>query len=110
MQREGVTLSVHYREMAFMGFISLTFSLFKIFKYIHFCKQDILAYKPDAVILIDYGGFNLKIARFAKANGFKVLLHPTQGVGLVSNPALKLKARVHRIFVILPFEKEFLKV
>jgi len=110
MQREGVTLSVHYREMAFMGFISLTFSLFKIFKYIRYCKQDILAYKPDAVILIDYGGFNLKIARFAKANGFKVFYYiPPKVWAWYQNRALKLKARVHRIFVILPFEKEFFK-
>ncbi len=110
MQDAGVKLSVHYREMAFMGFISLATSLFKIFKYIKFCKKDILGFKPDAVILIDYGGFNLKIAKFAKAQGFKVLYYiPPKVWAWYQSRAWKLKACVDRMFVILPFEKAFFK-
>lgn len=110
MQRAGVILSVHYRELAFMGFISLTTSLYKIFKFMSFCKKDVLAFKPDAVILIDYGGFNLKIARFAKSNGIPVLYYITPKVwAWYQSRAWKLKANVDRMFVILPFEKDFYK-
>lgn len=110
MQNSGVTLSVHYRDMAFMGFISLATSLFKIFKFIKFCKKDILEFKPDAIILIDYGGFNLKIAQYAKAQGLKVLYYiPPKVWAWYQSRAWKLKACVDRMFVILPFEKAFFK-
>jgi lipid-A-disaccharide synthase len=110
MEASGVKLSVHYRDMAFMGFISLATSLFKIFRYIKFCKKDILEFKPDAVILIDYGGFNLKIAKFAKAQGLKVLYYiPPKVWAWYQSRAWKLKACVDRMFVILPFEKAFFK-
>ncbi len=108
MQQAGVSLSVHYREMAFMGFISLTTSLYKIFQFIAFCKRDILAFKPDAIILIDYGGFNMKIAKFAKAKGITVFYYiPPKVWAWYQSRAWKLKARVDRMFVILPFEKDF---
>jgi lipid-A-disaccharide synthase len=110
MEQMGVKLSVHYREMAFMGFISLATSLFKIFKFISFCKRDILEFKPDAIILIDYGGFNLKIAQFAKKKGIPVLYYiPPKVWAWYQSRAWKLKASVDRMFVILPFEKEFYK-
>ncbi len=110
MEVSGVKLSVHYRDMAFMGFISLATSLFKIFKYIKFCKNDILEFKPDAIILIDYGGFNLKIAQFAKAQGLKVLYYiPPKVWAWYQSRAWKLKACVDKMFVILPFEKDFFK-
>ncbi len=110
MESSGVKLSVHYRDMAFMGFISLTTSLFKIFKYIKFCKNDIIDFKPDAVILIDYGGFNLRIAKFANAEGLKVLYYiPPKVWAWYQSRAWKLKAYVDRMFVILPFEKTFFK-
>jgi lipid-A-disaccharide synthase len=110
MQASGVRLAVHYREMAFMGFISLATSLFKIFKYVKFCKTDILEFKPDAIILIDYGGFNLKIAQFAHAQGLKVLYYiPPKVWAWYQSRAWKLKACVDRMFVILPFEKAFFK-
>ncbi len=110
MQRAGVTLSVHYRELAFMGFISLATSLIKIFKFISFCKKDILEYKPDAIILIDYGGFNLKIAKFAKSKGLTVFYYiPPKVWAWYRSRAWKLKENVDRMFVILPFEKEFFK-
>jgi lipid-A-disaccharide synthase len=110
MQQAGVKLSVHYRELAFMGFISLATSLFKIFKFISFCKKDILDFKPDAIILIDYGGFNLKIAMFAKSKGIPVLYYiPPKVWAWYQSRAWKLKANVDRMFVILPFEKDFYK-
>jgi lipid-A-disaccharide synthase len=110
MQTSGVKLSVHYRDMAFMGFISLATSLFKIFKYIKFCKNDILEFKPNAIILIDYGGFNLKIAQFAHAHGLKILYYiPPKVWAWYQSRAWKLKACVDRMFVILPFEKAFFK-
>lgn len=110
MQQAGVAISVHYREMAFMGFVSLAFSLFKIFRYVRFCKKDILEFKPDAIILIDYGGFNLKMAFWAKANGFKVFYYiPPKVWAWYQSRAIKLKANTHRIFVILPFEKDFFR-
>lgn len=110
MQQAGVTLSVHYRELAFMGFISLATSLIKIFRFISFCKKDILDYKPDAIILIDYGGFNLKIAKFAKSKGLTVFYYiPPKVWAWYRSRAWKLKENVDRMFVILPFEKGFFK-
>lgn len=110
MQKAGVSLSVHYRDLAFMGFISLATSLYKIFQFISFCKKDILAFKPDAIILIDYGGFNMKIAKFAKAQRIPVFYYiPPKVWAWYNSRAWKLKARVDRIFVILPFEKDFFK-
>lgn len=110
MQEAGVKLSVHYRDMAFMGFISLITSLFKIFKFIKFCKKDILEFKPDAIILIDYGGFNLQIAKFATRTGLKVFYYiPPKVWAWYQSRAWKLKENVDRMFVILPFEKQFFK-
>jgi lipid-A-disaccharide synthase len=110
MLQAGVKLSVHYRELAFMGFISLATSLFKIFKFISICKKDILDFKPDAIILIDYGGFNLRIAIFAKSKGIPILYYiPPKVWAWYQSRAWKLKANVDRMFVILPFEKEFYK-
>lgn len=110
MQAAGVKISVHYRDLAFMGFISLATSLFKIFKFLSYCKKDILDFKPDAVILIDYGGFNLKIAQFAKSKGFTVYYYiPPKVWAWYQNRAWKLKANVDRMFVILPFEKDFFR-
>ncbi|HMG93173.1 MAG TPA: hypothetical protein VK589_24120, partial [Chryseolinea sp.] len=72
MEQAGVVLAVHYREMAFMGLAELFLNVNKIRKYTRLCKDDILAYKPDVIILIDYGGFNLGMARFGKKRGFRI--------------------------------------
>jgi lipid-A-disaccharide synthase len=74
MKAEGVTLFRHYKETAYMGFVEVLKHLRKILKNIDQCKKDIVDYQPDAVILVDYPGFNLRIAPFAKQNGFKVIL------------------------------------
>src|SRR6516162_9189013 len=66
MKKAGVDIFVHYEQLAFMGFVALVTNLFTIFKFIRLCKNDIDQFKPDVIILIDYGGFNRRIAKFAK--------------------------------------------
>jgi lipid-A-disaccharide synthase len=106
----GLDLVVHYREMAFMGFAEVLANVFTIIKKLKQCKQDIIQYRPDVIILIDYAGFNLKIAEFAKAKGIKVFWYISPKVWAWNQKrALKLKSNIDRMFVILPFEKEFFK-
>jgi len=110
MQSAGVMISVHYRDLAFMGFISIVSSLLKIYRFFLFCKKDILDFNPDAIILIDYGGFNLRVAKFAKQHGIPVLYYiPPKVWAWYQSRAWGLKANVDRMFVILPFEKDFYK-
>jgi lipid-A-disaccharide synthase len=110
MEQAGVELAVHYREMAFMGLAELITNASKIKKYIRLCKEDIVTHKPDVIILIDYGGFNLQIAKFGKKNGFKIFYYiPPKYWAWYQKRALWLKPYVDRLFVILPFEKEFFK-
>jgi lipid-A-disaccharide synthase len=110
MQQAGVELAVHYGAMAFMGLAEVITNANKIKKYIRLCREDILAYKPDVIVLIDYGGFNLQIARFAKKNGFKVFYYILPKYwAWYPKRALWLKPYVDRLFIILPFEKEFFK-
>ena len=75
MQEAGGELVKHYRDLAFMGFVEVLMNLRTIFRNLKFCKEDILANRPDALILIDYPGFNLRIARWAKMQGIKVIYH-----------------------------------
>lgn len=110
MQQAGVELAVHYGDMAFMGLVELLTNINKIKKYIRLCKDDILTYKPDVIILIDYGGFNLQIARFGKKEAFKVFYYiPPKYWAWYQKRAMWLKPHVDKLFVILPFEKEFFK-
>jgi lipid-A-disaccharide synthase len=109
MQANGVELFVHYRELAFMGFEAVT-NFFKIARYMKQCKADILQYSPDALILIDYGGFNRRIAKVGKENGIKVLYYiPPKVWAWRKDRAKSLKATVDKMFVILPFERAFYK-
>jgi len=73
MQEAGGELVKHYRELAFMGFAEVLMNLRTIFRNLKYCKEDILQYKPNAIILIDYPGFNLRIAKWAKQQGIKVI-------------------------------------
>ena len=109
MQGAGVNLFVHYSNLAFMGFQAvINFS--KIAGYITSCKEDILQFNPDVVILIDYGGFNRRIAKFGKESGLKVFYYISPKVwAWRQDRAWSLKATVDKMFVILPFEKEFYK-
>lgn len=110
MQAAGLDISVHYKDMAFMGFIELLANLNTISNYIKKCKSEIIEWKPDVVILIDYAGFNRKIGKFCKANGIKVFYYISPKVwAWRQNRAWSLKASIDRMFVILPFEKAFFK-
>jgi lipid-A-disaccharide synthase len=110
MQAAGATLVKHYKELAFMGFLEVIKNLGTILKNLKFCKEDILQYKPDALILIDYPGFNLRIAEWAKEQGIKVIYYISPQVWAWKENRVKLiKKCVDKMLVILPFEKEFYK-
>jgi len=110
MKAEGVALFVHYDEMAFMGFVEFLGNIRKSLNYLRRVKEDILSYKPDVIILIDYGGFNRQMATFGKKNGLKVFYYiPPKVWAWRQKRALQLKATVTRMFVILPFEKDFFR-
>jgi len=108
MQDVGGELVKHYRDLAFMGFLEVVANLKTILGNIKYCKNDILEYKPDALILIDYPGFNLRIAEFARNAGFKVFYYISPQVWAWKKSRVhKIKRFVDRMFVILPFEKNF---
>lgn len=110
MQKAGTDIFVHYDRLAFMGFVSLLTNVRTIFKYIRLCKKDIVQFQPDAIILIDYGGFNRKIAKFGKEKGIKIFYYiPPKVWAWYQSRAFELKKNVDRLFVILPFEKKFFK-
>jgi len=108
MQAVGGQLVMHYREMAFMGFWEVLKNLGTIRKFLRQCRQDILAYNPDVVILVDYAGFNLKIAGFAKKHGFKAVYYISPKVwAWNTGRARKIKKLVDQMLCILPFEVDF---
>ena len=110
MKAEGAEIVKHYRDLAFMGFTEVIMNLKTILKNIEYCKKDILNFKPDAIILIDYPGFNLRIAEFAKKNNFPVYYYISPQVwAWKSSRVFKIREVVKKMFVILPFEKEFYK-
>lgn len=110
MKAEGFDLVVHYEEMAFMGFTALVTNAFTIAQKIKQCKNDIEAYQPDVIILIDYGGFNRRIAKFGKEKGIKIFYYIVPKVwAWYTSRAWELKKNIDRMFVILPFEKEFFR-
>jgi len=110
MQAEGGTLVKHYADMAFMGFIEVVANLQTILKNMAFCKQDISAYQPDVLILIDFPGFNLKIAEYAKKNNLLVCYYISPKVWAWNQKrVLKIKKVVDHMFCILPFEVDFYK-
>ena len=81
MEAAGATLVMHYSELAFMGFVEVIKNLHTIFRNLAFCKKDITQYQPDALVLIDYPGFNLRMAEWAKQHGFKVIPAKKRGLG-----------------------------
>ena len=108
MQAAGGTLVKDYHELAFMGFIEVLKNLKTILKNLRFCKQDISAFTPDVVVLIDYPGFNLRIAEWAKANGLKVVYYISPQVWAWKESRVrKIKKAVDKMLVILPFEEAF---
>lgn len=110
MQDAGAILVKHYRDLAFMGFVEVVKHLGTIFKNISFCKEDISAYQPDVLVLIDYPGFNLRIAKWAKAQGIKIVYYISPQVWAWKENRVKaIKECVDKMLVILPFEVEFYK-
>ena len=110
MQQEGGTLVKHYADMAFMGFTEVVMNLNTILRNMKSCKQDLLEFQPDTLILIDFPGFNLKIAEFAKNKGIKVCYYISPKVWAWNQKrVLKIKKIVDKMFCILPFEVAFYK-
>jgi lipid-A-disaccharide synthase len=108
MEQVGGTMVKHYRELAFMGFAEVFMNLRTILNNIKFCKRDILEYGPDAIILVDYPGFNLRIAEFAKKKNIVVHYYISPQIwAWKENRIKKIKRDVDHMYVILPFEKDF---
>jgi len=110
MQNVGGTLVKHYREMAFMGFVNVILNIRTIKKNMAFCKKDILEFQPDVLILIDYPGFNLRIAEFAHRNNIKVFYYISPKLWAWKEYRIKkIRAYVDEMFTIFPFETAFYK-
>lgn len=102
--------TIHIEKMAFMGFVDVAKNLGKIKTNFKIVKADILDYKPDVVILVDYPGFNLRMAKWAKENGFKVFYYISPTVWAWKEGRVKIiKEYVDAMYVILPFEPPFYK-
>ena len=110
MQQAGGELVKHYKDLAFMGFVEVIRNIGKIMKNLRFCKEDILQFNPDTLILIDYPGFDLRIAEWAKKQGIRVIYYISPQVWAWKESRVKIiKQCVDKMLVILPFEKEFYK-
>jgi len=108
MQDQGATIVKHYKDLAFMGFLEVVLNLKTILGNLKYCKKDILAYKPDALILVDYPGFNMRIAKFAKEYNIPVYYYISPQVwAWKKNRVFDIKKYVTKLYSILPFEKDF---
>ncbi|MBM3435333.1 MAG: lipid-A-disaccharide synthase [Bacteroidetes bacterium] len=108
MKEQGTELVKHYRDLAFMGFAEVVANFGTILRNFKICKNDLLSYRPDALILVDYPGFNLRIAEFAHNAGLKVFYYISPQVWAWKKSRVhKIKKFVNRLFVILPFEQDF---
>jgi lipid-A-disaccharide synthase len=110
MEKAGMTVLKHYRDMAFMGLVPVIMNFRTIQKNFRFCEDDILAFQPDVLILVDYPGFNLRMARFAKARGIRTFYYISPKIWAWKEERVhKIKAYIDDMFSILPFETEFYK-
>ncbi len=108
METAGGELAKHYKSMAFMGFLEVLKNLPAIFSNISFCKADIQKFHPDVLIFIDFSGFNLRIAKWAKAQGYRTNYYISPQVWASRAGRIKkIKRDIHHMYVILPFEKAF---
>ncbi|MBT0606558.1 lipid-A-disaccharide synthase [Aequorivita echinoideorum] len=108
MKAVGGTEVKHYRDLAFMGFLEVVLNLRTILKNISFCKKDIEDYKPDVLIFIDYPGFNLRIAKWAREKGYRTHFYISPQIWAWKEGRIKdIKRDIDEMYVILPFEKEF---
>ena len=103
-----MTVLKHYRDLAFMGIVPVIMNIRTIQKNFRFCEQDMLAFNPDVLILVDYPGFNLRMAKFAKAKGIRTFYYISPKIWAWKEKRVyKVKAFVDEMFTILPFETEF---
>jgi len=110
MQRQGGELVKHYKETAIMGFVEVLLNLGKIKGFLKECKTDIKSYQPDVLILIDYPGFNLRMAKYAKSIGLKVYYYISPKIWAWKESRIKqIKSFVDKMFVIFPFEVDYFK-
>ncbi|MDT0643664.1 lipid-A-disaccharide synthase [Zunongwangia sp. F363] len=108
MQQQGGELVKHYRNLAFMGFVEVLLNLRTILNNISFCKKDILSFRPDILIFVDYPGFNLRIAKWAKKEGIPTHFYISPQIWAWKENRIKdIKRNIDKMYVILPFEKEF---
>lgn len=108
MKAAGGTEVKHYRDLAFMGFAEVVMNLGTILKNIKFCKQDITEFNPDVLIFIDYPGFNLRIANWARKHGYKTHFYVSPQIWAWKEGRIKeIKRDIDEMYVILPFEKDF---
>jgi len=110
MKARGGQLVRHYREMAFMGVWRVLMNLRTVTRNLNYCKQDILAFQPDVIIPIDFPGFNLRISRFARKEGFKIFYYISPKVWAWNKKRVKtIRETINKMFVIFPFEVDFYK-
>lgn len=108
MSGAGVALKEHYKNTAFMGFVEVILHLRKIIGFLSQCKKDITSYQPDAIILIDYPGFNLRIAKWAHSRGIRVVYYITPQVWAWHTSRVHTLGKcTHLLLTILPFESSF---
>ncbi len=108
MQKEGGQIVKHYTELAFMGFVEVLMNIRQIKSNFELCKTDLLDFKPDILILVDYPGFNLRMAKFAKENNIRTYYYISPKIwAWKKSRAWKIKKYIDKMFVIFPFEKKF---
>lgn len=110
MQEQGGVLVKHYRDLAFMGFLEVVMNIRTISGNMKLCQNDILEFNPDVVILVDYPGFNIRIAKFAKRAGIKVFYYIAPKVWAWNESRVKtLRKYIDKLFIIFPFEIDFFR-
>jgi len=107
-QAEGMELHTHYEKVSMMGFLEVIFGFRKVIKYLHLLQKDLIMYRPDVLILVDFGGFNMKMAAFAKKKGISVHYYiPPKVWAWNQSRVHKIRAFTDKVYCILPFEEEF---
>ncbi len=110
MQKQGGQIVKHYTELAFMGFVEVLMNIRQIKSNFELCQTDLLDFKPDILILVDYPGFNLRMAKFAKENNIRTYYYISPKIwAWKKSRAWKIKKYIDKMFVIFPFEKKFYK-
>src|SRR5690606_15494118 len=110
MVEQGLSSAVHYSELAVMGFVEVVMGFKKVLRTYSLIKKDLLKFKPQALILVDYGGFNMKMAKFAKAKGIPVHYYiPPKVWAWTQKRAYTLKSNVDQHYYILSYDKDFFK-